>query len=219
MVIIPKVTISGVEYTDMEKIFVNKSLSSNNVSSNFEVMFDNCDGRYAGTFSINDTVQIDSFDEKTATSFDLTFPFSFTDNDILIKGNIETINYIGGGSTKEQVLVKGRNAIAKLMDTTVEPVVYNDQEIADIVKDIIANNTTGITTTNVNDTGITLERKNFNHTPVFDALRELAQRSSFIFYIDNDNDLHFEAKGSVDSGLVFNNTNLFLSSLKKHQLS
>jgi hypothetical protein len=44
--------------------------------------------------------------------------------------------------------------------------------------------------------------------PIFDALKQLAQLSGYIFYVDVDKDLHFEMAENVSSGVTLDNTNL-----------
>ena len=75
---------------------------------------------------------------------------------------------------------------------------------------IIDNEVQDVTTTNVDVTTTTLPRIAFNHQSVYDALTQLAELAGFVFYIDVDKDLHFEAKESITSGIILNNTNLNL---------
>lgn len=129
----------------------------------------------------------------------------------LFNGVLEKISFDGEGTT-QTVDLEGRDYTLRLQDITVKPIVYTNTEISDIVKNIISvNEVPDITTNNVQTTTTTLKRISFNHTPLFDALSQLAKLSStegYQFYVDNDKDLHFEPKQSDNSGVVVNNSNI-----------
>jgi len=102
-----------------------------------------------------------------------------------------------------------------LMDNLVEPEVYNTQEVSLTVIDIFDKYVTGgLTRVNVNTTTTTLERITFSNISVYDALEQLAELSNFKFYVDDDNDLHFEENETTSSGLTFNNTNTLNAKFK-----
>ena len=131
-----------------------------------------------------------------------------TENDQnIFTGILEKRSFEGDNNT-QRILLSGRDFSARLQDATVEPKVFTNSEISTIVKDIIDNNVSNITTTNVNVTTVTLPRISFNHTPVFDALQQLAELAGFRFYVDVSKDLHFEEKDSSDSGIILNTTNI-----------
>lgn len=132
----------------------------------------------------------------------------------LIVSPLERVNKRGRG-TRQDLIISGRDYSQRLYDITVEPVVYTDSEISTIVTNIISNNISDITTNNVNVTETTLQRITFNHLPVADALTELAQRAGFFWYVDNDKDLHFKQLEAVDSGIIFDNTNINASNLNE----
>ena len=77
-----------------------------------------------------------------------------------------------------------------------------------IVKDIIDKYVDDITYTNVNTTSTILPRIAFNQTTVYDGLQRLADLSGYVFYIDTDQDLHFEKKEAIASGSTLDNTNV-----------
>jgi len=116
--------------------------------------------------------------------------------------------FFDGEGTSQTCTISGRDYSAKLMDATIQPIVYTNSEVSTIVKNIIDNNITGITYTNVQTTVATLPRIAFNDTVVFDAIKQLAELVDYVFYIDNNKDLHFEPKGSQISGYTINNTNI-----------
>jgi len=126
---------------------------------------------------------------------------------LLFRGILETRSF-EGEETNQNLSLTGRDYTARFKDLTVEPVTYTNSEISTIVTNIIQNEVPEITTNNVNATVITLPRIAFNHTTVFDALTQLAELANFVFYIDNNKDLHFEEKNSISSSLTFDNTNI-----------
>jgi len=103
---------------------------------------------------------------------------------------------------KEKMTLAGRDYSARLMDRTVEPEVYNNLPAGSIVNDIIVKYTDDITTTNVNS-GLDIDRIVFNHTPVFDSVKQIANLNNYMFYIDNSKDLHFKQKSTTSSGYTF----------------
>lgn len=83
--------------------------------------------------------------------------------------------------------------------------------ITDAVDGLIPNFTPGITTTNVANDVNTQQTftKDFDEDSVSDALSwlgNLASSLGYIYYIDNDKDLHFYERKSVDSGITLTNT-------------
>jgi len=123
-------------------------------------------------------------------------------------GTIEKIKFNGMGNT-QTVTLSGRDYSAKLQDITIEPIVYSNSEISTIVTNILSQQEIiDITTTNVDVTTTTLQRMSFNQQSIFDAYSELAELAGFIFYVDENKDLHFEKKEFVSSGQEFNNTNI-----------
>ena len=125
----------------------------------------------------------------------------------IITGVVERVQFKGRGNS-QTVRLKGRDYTLRLQDSTVDPIVYTDSEISTIVTDIINDNVDDITVTNVNATGTTLKRIVFNHTSVYEALRQLAELAGFYFYVDNEKDLHFEERDITSSGIVLDNTNI-----------
>jgi hypothetical protein len=101
-----------------------------------------------------------------------------------------------------------RDWTSTLQTINVQPEVYTNQLTSDIVLDIMTKyGPSNITVTNVNATAVTLPRISFNQLNVFDIIRQLAELSDFIFYVDSEKDLHFEQKDSVSSGLTLDSSN------------
>ena len=113
-----------------------------------------------------------------------------------------------GESLIENVRLEGRDYSARLGDVTVQPVVFTNVEIGSIVKTIISNNVSDITTQNVSGTSIVLPRMAYNHKRVSDAINELAQQAGYITYVDKFKDLHFEPRQSIISNLTLGSENI-----------
>ena len=183
-----KIEIAG-STVDVDNVNVIKTLGDISSSSSFTATIDNYTGRNTGSYSIGDEIKI------------------YSDKDInpattqIFLGILEDID-LKGKEEREQMTLRGRDYSARLMDRTVEPEAYNNLPAGSIVKDIIAKYTDDITTTNVVD-GLDVDRIVFNHTPVFDAIRQLAEFTDFMFYIDNSKDLHFKEKSATKSGYTF----------------
>ncbi len=189
MVIFTKLTIGGTTFDDQTRMEVVSSIGANNTSSNFIINFPNDRGKHNTDFNIDDEVVI--FADKD------------TDPAVTkkITGIVEDIRFKGIGQF-EQIELVGRDFTARLMDSTVEPVVFNNAEVSTIITNIISNNVSDITTNNVDVTTTTLTHIAFNHIPVYDALKQLAELSGFNFFVDTDKDLNFKVKGGVVSGVT-----------------
>jgi hypothetical protein len=190
-----KMTVNGTEFSDYQNLIISKTMDEANASSSFNAIFDSPYGRHKSDFSVGQEVIIYADKDAEATT-------------IIFKGILEKIVF-SGEETEQTVELSGRDYTVRLMDITVEPIVFSETEISDIVKNILTNNNVpDITTTNVQNTGKTLKRIGFNHTPIFDALKQLADLAGFIFYVDVNKDLHFEQADTSSSGITLNNSNL-----------
>ncbi len=188
MTIYQKLTISG-KIVDVDNSTIIKTLGDINSSSKFTATINNYTGRHIGSYSIGDEVVI------------------YSDRNInppttqIFLGILESIDLKGREET-EQMKLSGRDYSARLIDRTVEPEVYNNIPAGSIINDIITKYTDDITTTNVSS-GLNVDRIVFNHTPVFDAIKQLAEFNNYMFYIDNSKDLHFKEKATTSSGYTF----------------
>ena len=183
-----KITIGG-NTADVNNSSVTKVLGETSSSSNFTASINNYTGRNTGSYSIGDEVEIFS---------DVTTNPPTTQ---IFLGILENID-LSGKEESERMILSGRDYTARLIDRTVEPEVYNNLPAGSIVNDIITKYTDDITTANVSS-GLNVERIVFNHVPVFDAIRQLAEFSEYMFYIDNAKDLHFKEKATSSSGYTF----------------
>jgi len=194
--IVTQLQIEGTVYEDFKNLKIKRSMSDFGTTSSFRIDLDSPYGRHAGEFNIGDEVVVYADFKVDPTEAKL-----FT-------GIVEEIKYEGSG-TKQRLILTGRDYSARLMDITVNPVVYTDTEVSTIVTQILSDNhVPDITTNNVDTTNTTLRRIAFNHKTVFEALKQLAELSGYIFYVDKDKDLHFEERRSVSSGITLDNTNI-----------
>lgn len=195
-----KIQVAGTQFDDYQRCTVSRSMDMYNSSSNFSVRYDSPFGRHSDDFSVGQTIDIFAEDDNDPTK--------------LFTGVIERVQFTGRGTT-QVVTLKGRDFSLRLQDATVDPVIFTETEISSIVTSIIGANVDDITTTNVDNTGVTLKRIVFNHTNVFNALKQLAKLSGFYFFVDNNKDLHFQKRNNVDSGIVLDNTLVNKSTLNQ----
>jgi hypothetical protein len=78
-----------------------------------------------------------------------------------------------------------------LMDKKLVFDTYENEEIADIVRDILATYCPGFSDTNVDDTGTTLEYILFNYEQPSKCIQKLAELIGYDWYVDWDKDIHF----------------------------
>lgn len=200
MVINTKVTIEGTEYSDIRNIKVKRSIGEFNSTSSFELEFDNPAGRHNTDFSLNDEVLI--YADKDASPTTKIF-----------SGLIEDIDFRGRDNT-EKLKITGRDFGVQLRDIIVESRIFSNAEVSTIVTDLMNQNVPNITVTNVDVTGTTPTKITFNNESVFDALNRLAQLADFIFYVDENQDLHFEQREGISSGLTFDNSNTLTANFR-----
>lgn len=195
MTIYTQTTINGIPLPDSYYVNVIKSTSDNNASSNFESEIDNTVGVNKSTYTMGDEVLI------------------YADKDVnppttkIFTGLLEDISFQGEPS-REKIRFSGRDYTAYLMDRTVEPEVYTNLLAGSIVKDIVTKYAPAINIGSIQESTYLVNRMSFRHTPVFDAIKQLADLPGYVFYIDVDKYLHFEPKSTVSSNQTFNNTNI-----------
>ena len=206
MTIYSKLEIGGTTYTDAKALKLKSVTGKANAASNFTCNFDNQNGRLASAFTVGQEVTIYA---------DLDVNPAVTKKFVGILENIQFKGKGQHGLKGEQIVLGGRDYSARLQDATVQPVTYQNQEISTIVTNIMSTNVQDVTTTNVNVTSTTLEFIQFTQKNVFDALKELAELAGFIFYVDNDKDLHFEEAATVSTGTTLDNSNVLKTSFKE----
>jgi len=109
---------------------------------------------------------------------------AYTNGRKIFKGLLEEVKF-QGKETTQQVVLSGRDYTATLMDATVPPTVFNNSDITTIVSNLVTNYAPDIDASEITtNTGVTLSRIVFAQETLYDALRSLAEKSSFRFFID-----------------------------------
>jgi len=199
-----KLTINGTTFSDAFQINVEKTIGDSNATSNFTAEFDNYTGIHNNSFSLNDEVIIYA---DIGTNPPTTKLFT---------GIIEDIRF-SGDSENEKVTIKGRDYGAVLIDMTVIPVIFKNQDAGLIARTIVQNNADDIVTVNNIDinTGTNIEKIGFNHKNIFESLKELAELSGYYFFVDNDKDVNFIEKGSNIVYRTFDNKCVYNADFRK----
>ncbi len=219
MVVFVKFEAGGTTFDDAQSVQVSSSIGTNNVSSSFKATFKNLDGKHNTDFSVGQEVIITA--EK-----DVDPPTTK-----LLTGLIEDIKFKGQGQN-EIVEISGRDFMSRLIDSMVEPEVFNNTEVSVIVKDLIDKYVTGVTvggvvapgggfgahgiggTQEYDATTRTIDNISFVGVSVFDAIKKLAELSDSYFFIDQDKNLFFKDRGSIISGLTLDSTNIVKANFK-----
>lgn len=209
MVVYNAIKIGNNLVTDGFSLSMKNTMGDNNSTGSFRIELQNRNGINSTKFNVGDvvTVYADTTMNPLTAVFPYTFDFTFGTPTKVGLFILEDIDYIGK-EQDEKMILSGRDYGSKLQDVTIEPVVYSNQEVSLIVKNIISNEVTGITTTNVQVTTTTLSKKKYNHVNCYDAIKELAELSDFYFYVDVNMDLHFAPLSTVSSGIVLNSSNV-----------
>lgn len=204
MVVFTKLEVNSVEFQDTKQMTVNKTMNEFNSTSSFVVEFDNLNGRYDETFTLNEDVEIwADKDVNPATTK-------------IFLGIVEDIKFVSK-KQKNLITLSGRDFGAILQDIIVAPRIFEDAEVSSIVNSLMIQNAsgTGITLNNVNVTSTTIEKITFNNISLFDALIQLAATAGFYFFVDNNKDLNFLERDSISSGKTFDNTNITIANFKQ----
>lgn len=196
-----KLLISGEEFNDTEAITINRRLSELSNGGNFSCTFSNVGGRHKNDFNLGQEILIYCGSSYPAVGS-------------MFVGVLEEIEYNGKGCD-EKVTIRGRDYTARLMDRTIEPEVYSNFGAGSIVRDILGKYVDDIGSDYVTDpAGISLKRMAFNHTNCYDAIKQLAEISNFIFYIDMNKQLHFEKEQVTFSNDLLSSGNVLNSNFR-----
>lgn len=94
-----------------------------------------------------------------------------------------------------KIRLNGRHISGELADLTVTET-FSNTELSSIFTSIVNTYAPNYTVNNVNSTGI-LDSIAFDHMPFYQALKEIAYRADFDYYVDNDRNFHFFKSGSI----------------------
>jgi hypothetical protein len=132
----------------------------------------------------------------------------------IFSGRIEDVNHMGYENT-ETINLGGRDWGMVILDNTVQPEVYTNLPAGSIVRDVVNKYASGISIQEVSSGGTIIDRVAFNHVPVFDAVKQMADLSDQSFFIDETRKLRFRDKNSISSQRTYDtedSTNNILSS-------
>jgi len=202
MTIYTKLLINGIEY-ETESIEFERAIGDFNSSSNFKITINNYKGEYDDTFELNQEVEIYADKDSSPATTKI-----FT-------GIIENISY-SGSEMNESLVLTGRDYTAILQDINIQPIVFRDIDVGDLVKVLVESTAKGIVTVNnvTRPVGTNIPRIAYSYKSVFDALKQLAELVGYYFFVDENKDLHFVEKNSTSSGLTFDNTNIIRANFK-----
>ena len=138
----------------------------------------------------------------------------YGENPTIFTGVIEDIRF-QSNEQKQTVTLTGRDYSARLMDVTVPPTSYNNLEAGSIVRHILANyvnNAIGSANVGSFFTGAittgSIKNIRFNHTPVFEAIGQIADYVNASYYVDENKDLHFGRRGTLSSNTTLSSGNI-----------
>jgi hypothetical protein len=203
MVIYSDLKISGVSISQVYNYTVDKSISDNNTASTFEATIDNFAGINATSFLIGNevTVYADSGNNPPTT--------------LIFRGILEDMKYTGDSNMDEQLVLAGRDYIARLQDITIQPTLYSNTEIGSIVRNLMATYVNDVSYSGVHSTTVTLSGINFNQVSLYDSIKQLATLAGdYMFYVDNNKDLKFLPQNSTSSGYIFDSGNTWKTELR-----
>lgn len=166
----------------VKKISVN--LPINNKASSFTAIIYNENGDWNNYFDYNDDIKI-SLGYATETLKEL------------FHGTVEKIkrNWTTSGST---IIISGRGTWSKLMrEFCVES--YENEDLGDILKDLVSNYSSGITTTNVASAGISPDVEQVDHRFINDVIADYCIRAQYYAWVDFNDDLHFTSSPGTNS--------------------
>ncbi len=195
--------VGGTAYSDFLQMDVEKSIGEFNSTANFTAEFNNTIGQHKDDFNLNGEVIIyaDKGVDPPTTK--------------LFTGVVESITP-SGEENDEIITITGRDYSAVLQDMTVQPIIFKDKDAGLIARTIIQNNSDGVVTiNNVNiSTGTTIDKIGFNHSSLYESLKELALLSGCYFYVDTDKDVHFVLNSVILSYKKFDNKNVYAATFK-----
>jgi len=178
------VTGSVTSISDAYSIQAARTLTD--TAGTFTLRVPNDVGKYSGTFSVGDSVDI---------YLDSSYPP--TGNQIF-NGNITAQEFIAQNNNREFIRLDGMDCSQNLKDVSAVNV-YSNLPAGSIIKSLISEYVSGVSVSGVQD-GATIAHIGFNRRPIFDCIKQLALDASYDFYVDNSGDLHFEPGGTVSSG-------------------
>jgi len=187
---------SQILFDDTPDANITKVTSENNSTSTFNATFNNVNGQHNTDFEIGDEVKI--YIDK-----DINPPTT-----LRLTGTIDDIDVSDMGQVKNNLVLIGRDYTSYLQNATVEPSVYTNLDSGSIAQAIVSEFCSGLSIGSIGLTGYTVQRVAFNHTPVYDALKQLADYTDSLFYVDEYKNVHFRSKSETASTTTLGSANV-----------
>lgn len=83
--------------------------------------------------------------------------------------------------------------------------IYTSQAPEDIVQDVIDNQTDNLTFASTATSGVTITKYISNGNYLYEIIRDMMDATGWIFRIDENDNVYFEPKGTLDNGVVYTN--------------
>ena len=115
----------------------------------------------------------------------------------LFHGRVEKLKK-GWKPSGSVVTISGRGTWTLMLEK-MEVKTFSSTELGDIIKDLIASNVTGLTTTNVGDSGITPDSEVVDHVFIQEKVKEYCKKAGFDAWVDFDDDLHYTGTPGANS--------------------
>lgn len=177
----------------------------------------NNNGSYAGGSAFSSTNSGGTWSDASGGVDDFYFDVkagSPLPSSTRFNGILEDISY-KSKNQNDIIELSGRDYSARLVDRNIEPERYNSLSAGSIIRDVIVKYTDDITSVNVQDSPGSIARISFNHISVFDGIKQLSDLTpGFVFYVDENKDLHFEPKSTFATGYTFDSGNVIQSTFK-----
>lgn len=162
------------------------------------------DGTYNSVFTRGNTINLYIYD------IDSTKTLKF-------KGLITNVRYTLSNYDYSEIVITGMNYGAIRLNQTlikgVEP--YNNKTITEIITHMFSRYAPDITLNNVDTIAETIDSIRFEWIYLNQFLEELATIAGAYFYVDTDNDLHFNLLSTLSSMSTLNKTKILYASVEQ----
>lgn len=197
--------IGSVAFDDAESLQLTLTNSDNNTASMFTAKIPNQYGYHKTDFNIGDEVTI--YADKNINP----------PTTAMFKGLVENITFADQGQVKNTITIAGRDYSSILQNATVEPTVFNDLDAGSIVASLVSEFCSGLTIGSVDIvSGFNVKHIGFNHTPVFDAITQMAGYSDYQFFVDAQKNVNFKPRGTIINNYTIGSANVISASFQNN---
>jgi len=168
----------------------------------FVLRLDNNNSQYSNIFKGGETFEV---------RYDFNTPIASTKRFL---GFVEELKEVFEGQDGHVLEVRGSHISGVLSDKTVIRSYVNSTADA-IIKDLFSTYFSSFTTNNV-DASPAKPEVSWNNIPFWQAVAEIANAAGFVLYVDDDQDVHFFAKGgniNTQEAIVYEDTLIELEGL------